>query len=51
MNVVPSIYPLATLLGALGLWLLLPRGKAGGRAAGTVLAVVSLGLWASQWPA
>ncbi len=42
------IFVLATLSGALGLWLLLPRGTAGGRAAGAVLAAVALGLWASR---
>lgn len=42
------IVALATLLGAAGLWLLLPRGRAGGRMAGAVLAAASLGLLASQ---
>lgn len=42
--------PLATVLGALGLWLLLPRGAARGRWAGGVLALVGLGIWASQLP-
>jgi NADH-quinone oxidoreductase subunit J len=41
---------LATLLGALGMWLMLPRGTARGRMLGAVLAAVALGLWASQLP-
>ena len=40
--------PLASLLGAAALWLMLPRGNAGGRSAGVVLAAVALGLAASQ---
>jgi NADH-quinone oxidoreductase subunit J len=40
----------ATLLAAMGMWLLLPRGGARGRAIGAVLAVISLGLGASQMP-
>ena len=44
------LYPLATLLTAVGLWLLLPRGWAGGRAAGAVLTAVALGMWAAHWP-
>jgi NADH-quinone oxidoreductase subunit J len=40
--------PLTTLLGAAALWLMLPRGNAPGRAAGTVLAAVALGLGAAQ---
>lgn len=38
----------ATLLGAVGLALLLPRGRRGGRVAGVVLAAVAAGLLASQ---
>jgi len=38
----------ATLLGAGGMWLLLPRGTSRGRAAGLVLAAASAGLLASQ---
>ena len=41
---------LTTLLGALGLWLMLPRGTARGRGVGVVLASVALGLGASQTP-
>jgi len=44
------IYPLATLVAALGLWLMLPRGRAGGRAAGAVLGAAALGMWVSRWP-
>ena len=39
-----------TLLGALGLWLMLPRGTARGRSTGVVLACIALGLGASQVP-
>jgi NADH-quinone oxidoreductase subunit J len=45
-----QVIPLATVLAALGIWLMLPRGAAGGRAAGVVLAAVGGGLWASQLP-
>jgi NADH-quinone oxidoreductase subunit J len=45
-----QVIPIATLLGAAGLWLLLPRGAARGRTAGGVLALAGLGLWASQLP-
>jgi NADH-quinone oxidoreductase subunit J len=41
---------LALLLGAAALWLMLPRGNAGGRGIGMVLGVVALGLAASQLP-
>lgn len=44
------IFSLATILGAAGLWLLLPRGLARGRAAGAVLALAGAGVWASQLP-
>ena len=40
----------ATVLGALGLWLLLPRGMARGRALGAVLALAAFGSWLSQLP-
>ncbi len=39
-----------TLLLALGLWLMLPRGGAPGRALGSVLAAIGVGLLASQTP-
>jgi NADH-quinone oxidoreductase subunit J len=42
------IFLTATILAALGLWLLLPRGEHGGRRLGIVLALVSLGLFASR---
>lgn len=38
------IYLSAAVLGALALWLLLPRGGSRGRAAGAVLGVIALGL-------
>jgi NADH-quinone oxidoreductase subunit J len=50
MNEPQQIFILATLLGALGMWLLLPRGTAPGRMAGAALAAIALGLWASQLP-
>ncbi len=50
MNDPQRTFALATLLGAVGLWLMLPRGTARGRWIGTVLAAVALGLWASQLP-
>lgn len=39
---------LATVLGALGAWLMLPRGSARGRGAGMVTAAASLGMFVSQ---
>jgi NADH-quinone oxidoreductase subunit J len=45
-----SILLLATVLAAAGLWLLLPRGKQMGRTLGIVLALASLGLFASRLP-
>jgi NADH-quinone oxidoreductase subunit J len=50
VSVPQLILATATLLGALGMWLLLPRGAAGGRLAGAVLAMVALGLGLSQLP-
>jgi NADH-quinone oxidoreductase subunit J len=41
---------LTTLLGALGMWLMLPRGTARGRGTGVVLSTIALGLGASQVP-
>src|SRR3989304_2071084 len=41
---------IATLLGALGMCLLLPRGTARGRSLGAVLAAIALGLISSQMP-
>jgi len=46
----PYILIFATLLAALGMWLLLPRGGARGRSVGAVLAVMALGLGASRMP-
>jgi NADH-quinone oxidoreductase subunit J len=40
---------LATLLGAIGFWLMLPRGTRPGRAAGALLAAIALGVGASQF--
>ncbi len=45
-----TILTLTTLLGAFGLWLMLPRGTARGRSAGVVLACIALGLGAAQVP-
>ncbi len=47
MNDPQRIIPLATVLGAVGIWLMLPRGTARGRMAGVVLTAVALGLGAS----
>jgi NADH-quinone oxidoreductase subunit J len=41
---------LTTVLGALGMWLMLPRGTARGRAVGVLLSSIALGLGASQVP-
>ena len=41
---------LATVLGAAGMWLLLPRGRAGGRLLGVLLALAGLGVLAWQVP-
>ncbi len=43
------ILTLAVFLGAVGLWLMLPRGGARGRAAGIVLSAIALGLWLSRF--
>jgi len=45
-----GITALGVLLAAVGMWRLLPRGTAGGRFSGAVLALAGLGLWASQLP-
>jgi NADH-quinone oxidoreductase subunit J len=45
-----NILILAMLLAALGIWLLLPRGTAKGKAIGSLLAAIALGLGASQMP-
>lgn len=50
MNDPRGIYTLATMLGAMGIWLLLPRGRIGGRMTGAMLALIALGLLASQLP-
>lgn len=44
------ILTLTILLGAFGLWLMLPRGSARGRGVGIVLATIALGLGVSQVP-
>ena len=49
----PDVRPillLVILLGAVSLWLMLPRGVARGRAVGVVLGMIALGLGASQLP-
>ena len=50
MNDPRAIFMLAALLGAVGIWLMLPRGGARGRMAGVVLAAVGLGMLVSQVP-
>jgi NADH-quinone oxidoreductase subunit J len=50
MNDSAWIFALATLLGALGLWLMLPRGNRRGWTTGVVLVAAALGLWASRLP-
>ncbi|MGA2032213.1 MAG: NADH-quinone oxidoreductase subunit J [Thermoguttaceae bacterium] len=45
-----NVIPIATVLLAAGLWLMLPRGTARGRGAGLVLAAAGLGLWVSRLP-
>jgi NADH-quinone oxidoreductase subunit J len=46
----PRILLFAALIGGLGLWLMLPRGRARGRAVGVVLGAVSLGIFATALP-
>jgi NADH-quinone oxidoreductase subunit J len=41
---------IATILGGLGMWLMLPRRTDRGRLIGTIPAVIALGLYASQMP-
>jgi NADH-quinone oxidoreductase subunit J len=41
---------LTTVLGSLGMWLMLPRGTARGRGSGVLLSSIALGLGASQVP-
>jgi NADH-quinone oxidoreductase subunit J len=45
-----TILSLSTVLGAAGLWLLLPRGAARTHLAGAAFALAALGAWASQVP-
>ena len=45
-----KILILTTLLGAIGLWLLLPRGTHRGRAIGMLLATIALAVGASELP-
>ena len=45
-----SILILATALGALGMWQLLPRAGARGKLLGAACLAVALGLWASRMP-
>ena len=44
------ILTLTTILGALGLWLMLPRGTARGRGVGIVMASIAFGLGAAEVP-
>ncbi len=48
MNDSQSVMTAATLLGAIGMWLMLPRGMARGRLIGAALVAVALGLFGSQ---
>jgi NADH-quinone oxidoreductase subunit J len=41
---------IASVLAAVGMWLMLPRGRAAGRGAGVILAAVGLGLFGTQVP-
>ncbi len=50
MTPAQTILLVATGLGALGLWLLLPRGDQWGRRLGVIPALISLGLFASRLP-
>ena len=45
-----TLLSLSIILGAAAMWLMLPRGKAPGRAAGVVLGAIALGLGASRLP-
>jgi len=50
MNSTFTLYAVATLLIAIGLWLMLPRGAMRGRMIGVVLALIGGGLLASRVP-
>lgn len=50
MNEQVAVISLASVLLAAGLWLVLPRGAAAGRALGAVLVAIALGLIASRLP-
>ncbi len=50
MNDLPIIPILATLLGGLAFWLMLPRGTARGRGVGALAMAMALGLAGSQMP-
>jgi NADH-quinone oxidoreductase subunit J len=50
MNQLQTICLAGTVLAAVGIWLMLPRGGQGVRAFGAVLAAVGLGLFASRLP-
>ncbi len=47
MHSLPAVIAAAAVTGALGLWLMLPRGTSRGRMLGFLLAMVSLGHFAS----
>ncbi len=46
----PEMLALATVLGAVGMWLLLPRGGARGRRLGALLGLAGLGILAYEMP-
>ena len=50
MNTPQRIVAMAALLGASGMWLLLPRGTGRGKLVGALLALVALGLWGRMLP-
>lgn len=50
MNEPQRVFALGTLLAAVGMWLLLPRGGMRGRLLGVVLATSAVGFWASKLP-
>jgi NADH-quinone oxidoreductase subunit J len=50
LNLSPWIFGTAAVLGALGMWLMLPRPAERARLIGVVLGAVSLGLMASEMP-